>query len=97
MHISLWQERLYRRLYNWVIKKRIHTDRYLFDMNPYRFKDEEGPILKVMFSTTLILFYSLVSSLPNLHLKPYNWILQLEVKYHLGMYLSKVSNNSVIP
>jgi len=53
----LWQERLYRRLYNWVIKNRMNTDEYLFDMNAYRFKDEEQSILGVMFSITLLLFY----------------------------------------
>jgi len=37
----LRRERLYRRLYNWVIKNRMSTDDYLFDMNAYRFKNEE--------------------------------------------------------
>ena len=53
----LWQERLYRRLYNWVIKNRIKTDKYLFDMNAYRFKDEEQSILRIMFSSTFCSFY----------------------------------------
>ncbi len=53
----LWQERLYRRLYNWVIKNRMSTDDYLFDMNAYRFKDEEQSKLRIMFSITLGWFY----------------------------------------
>ncbi len=53
----LWQERLYRRLYNWVIKNRTNTDQYLFDMNAYRFKNEEPSRLKIMFSITLGWFY----------------------------------------
>ena len=53
----LWQERLYRRLYNWVIKNRMNTDEYLFDMNAYRFKDEEQSKLRIMFSITLGWFY----------------------------------------
>ena len=53
----LWQERLYRRLYNWVIKNRTNTDQYLFDMNAYRFKNEEQSRLKIMFSITLGWFY----------------------------------------
>lgn len=53
----LWQERLYRRLYDWVIRNRLETDEYLFDMNAYRFKDEVEPKLKIMFSITLGWFY----------------------------------------
>ena len=53
----LWQERLYRRLYNWVIKNRMNTDEYLFDMNVYRFKDEEQSKIRIMFSITLGWFY----------------------------------------
>ena len=34
----LWQERLYRRLYNWVIQHRLETDEYLLDLDAYRFK-----------------------------------------------------------
>lgn len=53
----LWQERLYRRLYKWVIQHRLETDEYLFDMNAYRFKDEEQSKLRIMFSITLGWFY----------------------------------------
>jgi len=58
----LWQERLYRRLYNWVIKNRMNTDEYLFvvDMKNdrgERFKREEQSKLKIMFSITLRWFY----------------------------------------
>jgi len=53
----LWQERLYRRLYNWVIQHRLETDEHLFDMNAYRFKDEEQSKLRIMFSITLGWFY----------------------------------------
>ena len=56
----LWQERLYRRLYNWVIKNRTNTDQYLFDMNAYRFKNEEQSRLRIMFSITLGWFYGLI-------------------------------------
>jgi len=53
----LWQERLYRKLYEWVINNRLQTDEYLFDMNAYRFKDEVQSKLRIMFSTTLGWFY----------------------------------------
>jgi len=53
----LWQERLYRRLYKWIIKNRLNTDEYLFDMNAYRFKDQEQSKFRIMFSITLGWFY----------------------------------------
>ncbi len=53
----LWQERLYRRLYNWVINNRLKTDEHLFDMNAYRFKKEEQTKVRIMFSITLFWFY----------------------------------------
>ena len=53
----LWQERLYRHLYNWVVNNRLKTDEYLFDMNAYRFRDKEQPIWRIMFSITLGWFY----------------------------------------
>jgi len=49
----LWQERLYRKLYDWVINNRLKTDEYLFDMNAYRFKDEVQSKFRIMFSVTL--------------------------------------------
>ena len=64
----LWQERLYRRLYNWVIKNRVNTDEYLFvvDMKNdrgERFKSEEQSKLRIMFSITLGWFYGSIFTL----------------------------------
>ena len=53
----LWQERLYRRLYNWVVQNRMQTEEFLFDMNAYRFKEEEQSKFRIMFSITLGWFY----------------------------------------
>ena len=53
----LWQERLYRRLYNWVVQNRMQTEEFLFDMNAYRFKDEEQSKFRIMFSIALGWFY----------------------------------------
>ncbi len=50
-------ERMYRKLYEWIIKNRLKTDEYLFDMNPYRFKKEVPGIIRTMFSITLAWFY----------------------------------------
>jgi len=56
----LWQERLYRRLYNWVVKNRLTTSEHLFDMNAYRFRDKEQSVIRIMFSLTLGLFYGAI-------------------------------------
>jgi len=59
----LWQERMYRKLYDWVINNRLKTDDYLFNMNAYRFKDQVKSKLRIMFSTTLCWFYGSIAFL----------------------------------
>jgi hypothetical protein len=59
----LWQERLYRKLYDWVIHNRLRTDEHLFDMNAYRFKDQVQSRLRIMFSVTLGWFYGAIAVL----------------------------------
>jgi len=56
----LWQERLYRKLYEWVIVNRSKTDDFLFDMDASRFKDQIGSKCKTMFSLTLLWFYGVI-------------------------------------
>jgi len=53
----LWQERMYRELYKWVIENRLKSDENLFDMNAYRFKNQVQSRLRIMFSITLRWFY----------------------------------------
>jgi len=59
----LWQERMYRKLYEWVINNRLKTEEYLFDMNAYRFKNEVQSIPRIMFSITLGWFYGSIATL----------------------------------
>jgi hypothetical protein len=59
----LWQERMYRKLYDWVINNRLKTDEYLFDMNAYRFKDKVQSRFRIMFSITLGWFYGSIAIL----------------------------------
>ena len=59
----LWQERMYRKLYDWVIKNRFKTDEYLFDMNAYRFKNQVQSRFRIMFSITLGWFYGSIALL----------------------------------
>ena len=57
----LWQERMYRKLYDWVISNRLKTDEYLFDMNAYRFKNTIQSKFRIMFSITLGWFYGSIA------------------------------------
>jgi len=52
-------EKLYRKLYQWVIQNRMQTDAYLFSLDTTRFKDESDSLLRVMFSFTLGSFYGI--------------------------------------
>jgi len=57
----LQQERLYIKLYEWVIHNRLNTEKYSLDMNAYRFKDEVQPRFRIMFSITLGWFYGTIA------------------------------------
>ncbi|GAB6275070.1 MAG: hypothetical protein STSR0004_19350 [Peptococcaceae bacterium] len=59
----LWQERMYRELYNWVAENRLKTEDFLFDLNAYRFKDKVQGKLRIMFSITLGWFYGSIAVL----------------------------------
>jgi len=53
----LRQERLYRKLYEWVVNNRLKTSDYIFDMNAYRFDNKVPNIFRIMTSITLLIFY----------------------------------------
>ena len=59
----LWQERMYRKLYAWVINNRLKTDEHLLDMNAYRFRNEVQSRFRIMFSVTLGWFYGTIAVL----------------------------------
>lgn len=59
----LWQERMYRELYRWVVENRLKTDEYLFDMNAYRFEDKVQSKFRIMVSITLGWFYCSIAIL----------------------------------
>jgi hypothetical protein len=59
----LWQERMYRELYKWVIENRLKTNENLFNMDAYRFKDKVQSKLRIMFSITLGWFYGSIAIL----------------------------------
>lgn len=59
----LWQERMYRKLYDWVTINRLNSEEYLFNMNAYRFKDEVQTKIRIMLSITLVWFYGSIAVL----------------------------------
>ena len=46
-------ERMYRRLYEWVVENRLSSDENLLDMDATRFKKNVEPIKGIIFSRTL--------------------------------------------
>lgn len=52
----LWQERLYRKLYDWIIDNRLKTDENLFRMDTTPFKKNVSKP-KTIFSLTMLWFY----------------------------------------
>lgn len=51
-------ERMYRKLYNWVIFERLNDNEdLLYDLNLHRFELEVPTLIKTMFSKTLGVFY----------------------------------------
>jgi len=54
----LWQERMYRKLYQDVTKKSVET--IDFDMNATKFKNDVDSWFSVCFSTTLRLFHGVI-------------------------------------
>ncbi len=63
----LWQEKMYRKLYDWVIANRLDTDENLLDMNARRFRKNVGSRLKIMFSVTLGWFYGSIFALTSIY------------------------------
>lgn len=53
----LQHERLYRKLYAWVVQHRMTDLTDLYSLNPARFKTEGQTILTTMFSFTLAMLY----------------------------------------
>jgi hypothetical protein len=59
----LQTEKMYRKMYEWVIKYRPSTDEKLYDLNPHLYKNQVDSIFKVMFSQTLRIFYGIPTTI----------------------------------
>lgn len=67
-------EKLYRKMYEWVIEKRSQgNEEFLYDLNPHRFDNTVENLWKIMFSTTLKEFYGTVFSVVLLVILYYSW------------------------
>ena len=54
-------EKLYKKLYGWVLEKRNQGEKdFQYDLNPHRFDNEVESAVQVMFSTTLKWFYGVI-------------------------------------
>lgn len=59
----LRREKLYRKLYDWVIANRGATLEHLLDMDVSRFEREVGSGIEIGFSKTLLTFYGSITLL----------------------------------
>jgi len=53
----LQQERLFRKVHDWIVGHRLEHDDKLFNMNPMRFKSEVQSVSRIMFSVSTLPFY----------------------------------------
>ncbi|KAF5437539.1 hypothetical protein C5S35_03545 [Candidatus Methanophagaceae archaeon] len=56
-------ERMYRKMYEWIISNRLKTNEHLLDMDAYRFEEEVESTPQVMVSITLRWFYGSIAVL----------------------------------
>ena len=57
-------EKLYRKMYEWVLEKRKRGNiEYQYDLNPHRFDKEVDNLMRIMFSDTLRWFYGSIAFL----------------------------------
>ena len=56
-------ERMYRKMYEWVISNRLKTNEHMLDMDAYRFEEEVESTPQIMVSITLRWFYGSIAVL----------------------------------
>ena len=56
-------ERMYRKMYEWIISNRLKTNEYVLDMDAYRFEAEVESTPQIMVSITLRWFYGSIAVL----------------------------------
>ncbi len=53
----LRQERLFRKVYEWIIKYRLENDDKVFEINPMKFNNQVQSICEIIFSVSILPFY----------------------------------------
>ena len=56
-------ERMYRKMYEWIISNRLKTNEHVLDMDAYRFEAEVESTPQIMVSITLRWFYGSIAVL----------------------------------
>jgi len=64
----LRQEKLFRKLYEWVIENRLKTSEHMLDLSTKRFERKVDSIKTIMFSKTFALFYGGIGALIIIYL-----------------------------
>lgn len=73
-------EKMYRKMYEWVLKKRKEGEiDFQYDLNPHRFDGQVESIIEVMFSNTLRWFYGMMLFLIVVVIVYYLWPVILDV------------------
>lgn len=70
-------ERMYRKMYEWVIEKRCAGEsNHLYDLNPHRFVSQVDSTHRIMWSVTLRWFYGVPTLIAILVfvLRAYQWL-----------------------
>ncbi len=52
-------EKMYRKMYEWVITNRLTSEERMYDLNPKNYESDVESTFKVMFSKTLRVFFGL--------------------------------------
>lgn len=56
----LKQERMYRKLYKWVVENRLKEEKNLFSMDASEYEKHVQSVFRTMFSITLVTFYGII-------------------------------------
>ncbi|MDR3177906.1 MAG: hypothetical protein LBT96_02870 [Campylobacteraceae bacterium] len=56
----LRQERLFRKVHDWITKYRLENDDNVFNLNPMRFNEDVASIKRIMFSISILPFYGAI-------------------------------------
>jgi hypothetical protein len=67
----LWQERMYRKLYDAV--RLVEDDKSDFSMNAYKYKNEVASWTSTCFSKTLLIFHGIIVAAIIILLVPMRW------------------------